>query len=716
MDASEPIFSGGGRMASVLRELAWAGTPLGPPGGWPAHWRGAVRHCLDTRLPMCLALGPERAFLCNDGFLPLRGGRSPVTLGQPVERCGVAAWEAIGPLAERVLSTGEPAMASEVLLHIERGGLLEETYFTLACDPLWDAAGRPDGVIVVAIDETARVLATRRLDLLRALVSRGFRAGTAAEACRLAAETLALWPRELPFALLYLIDADGAKARFAAAAGLSSRPALTAPAVIELTGLAAGVDLWGVGRAAAGGATVEVSGVEGVLDPVLRDPSLAPRIVFAVPIQDPASDRVAGVLVAGTNRFRPADESRAFVELVAGQLAATIANARAAERSRRLAEELVALDSTKNGFFANLDYDLRTPLEAILGWAGLMREGRLDRPGTALALELIEENAAGARRLVDDLLDASSLVAGRMRLAREPILTLAPLVERVVKSFRPAASLKGVELAAAVHADAGPVLGDRDRLQQAVWNLVSSALRATPARGRVQLRCARAGSVVELVVSDAGPGIEPSDVPRVFDRWWRTAAAPPEAGGLGLSLASEVIERHGGTIAVESGGKGKGVTFRVRLPVAAIPAKESAPAAADPRRAGLRILLVEDDAAAGNAMQRLLESHGHSVRVARSASDAEREVAASFDVLIVDLQLPDGSGLDLLPRLRVRSGEEGRSEGPPAIVLSGFGRPVDLERCRSAGFTAHLIKPVTAGELLNVIGRVTQPVGGQPAN
>jgi CheY-like chemotaxis protein len=154
----------------------------------------------------------------------------------------------------------------------------------------------------------------------------------------------------------------------------------------------------------------------------------------------------------------------------------------------------------------------------------------------------------------------------------------------------------------------------------------------------------------------------------------------------------------------------------VRLPVAAIPAPGSAPEPGDASRIGLRILLVEDDLAAGNAMQRLLESHGHTVRLARSASDAEREASASFDVLIVDLQLPDGSGLDLLPRLRVHSGANGRSEGPPAIVLSGSGRPVDLERCRLAGFTAHLVKPVTVGELLDVIGQVTQPVGGQPAN
>lgn len=737
MDASDPILPGGGRAASVLRDVRWADTPLGPPEEWPAHWLAALHRALDAYLPACVALGPEHAFLCNDGFLPLRGAKPPAALGLPAGRAAGCAWEALAPLLERVRATGEPAASDDVLFHLERAGYIEETYFTIACDPVRDAAGQVDGVIAVAIDRTTRALATRRLDLLRTLITRTLRARTEAEACRLAAETLALWPRELPFALLYLLDAGGTKARFAAAAGLSSRPALTAPAVVELTGRAAGVDLWRIGRAAEEGATVEVGGVEGVLDPVLRDPSLTPRTVFAVPIADPAADRVAGVLVAGANRFRPSDESRALAELVASQLAAAIGNALASERSRRLPAEVAALDQAKVRFFENLGADLRTPLEAILGWVELLREQRLDRPGTALALELIEENAAGARRLVEDLVDAASLVTARLRVAHEPILTLAPLVERVVKWFRPAAAMKRTELSAAVHLDAGPIVGDRERLQQVVWHLVANALRAAPPHGRVQVRCARAGSVVELVVSDTGPGLAATDVPGVFDRWWRTGGTPPAAGGLGLSLAREIVELHGGTIEVESGRRGHGVTFRVRLPVATIApqqsaawapsARESGPGDAAPREpqppaagagypAGLRILLVEDDAAAGTAMQRLLESHGHTVRLARSASDAEREGASSYDVLIVDLQLPDGSGLDLLPRLRVRAGEEGPKEAPPAIVMSGFGGSVDLDRCRSAGFTAHLVKPVTAGELLNVIGRVARPVGGPPAN
>jgi CheY-like chemotaxis protein len=341
-----------------------------------------------------------------------------------------------------------------------------------------------------------------------------------------------------------------------------------------------------------------------------------------------------------------------------------------------------------------------------------------------------------------------------LRIEPRPVTSLAQMVGMVVDSFRPAALAKNLTVETALEAGAGVVNGDLERLQQVVWNLLSNAIRFTPPGGRIQLRYARCGDHVELVVRDSGQGIAPESLPHLFERYWqgRSGERRSQGLGLGLAIAHRIIELHGGNIAASSDGEGHGATFTVTLPLysidpdqtptidhgtstadleatalstarmldAATSELEAAsstallhelPMKSDDRNTpgALRILLVEDHDGVAKACRRLLTSHGHFVvcvpSLAAATTVAER---ATFDVAICDLSLPDGSGLELLPRLRSRFARLGASGQLPAIAISGSVYDEDVARSLEAGFAAHLAKPFDEENLMKAVRQVTQ--------
>ncbi|HYX19641.1 MAG TPA: response regulator [Thermoanaerobaculia bacterium] len=378
----------------------------------------------------------------------------------------------------------------------------------------------------------------------------------------------------------------------------------------------------------------------------------------------------------------------------------------------------------KDEFLTTLSHELRTPLAAIVGWTRLLRTGRLDAPRTVQALEVIERNVASQAKLIDDLLDVSRIITGKLRLSVRRG-SLANVVAAAMDSMRPAADGKQIELRFenAVPAGEDETVGDPDRLQQIFWNLISNSIKFTPAHGRVVIALRRGDGGYEVEVTDTGQGMSPDFLRHAFDRFRQADSSVTRAHGglgIGLAIARHLTELHGGSISAESAGPGLGSRFLIRLPAVALgvdyapgPEPETFPtpaAAAVPLIAGVRVLLVEDQWDSRELMAEILRSAGCEVEVAGSVAEAlERLRAAVPDVLVSDIGMPGEDGYSLLRRIR-------QSPAPlsalPAIAVSAYAREEDRIRALSAGFQMHLAKPFEPAELLATVARAA---GERPA-
>jgi signal transduction histidine kinase len=393
---------------------------------------------------------------------------------------------------------------------------------------------------------------------------------------------------------------------------------------------------------------------------------------------------------------------------------------------RRARAEAEAANRAKDEFLATLSHELRAPLTALLGWARMLRAGRLDAAATARGLAAIDRSARVQAQLIDDLLDVSRIVTGKLGLDLRPV-RLAAVVEAAVDLVRAAAHGKGLELQSTVDASLG-LRADPDRLQQAVWNLLTNAVKFTPPGGRIDVRLARAGSAAQITVSDTGQGIAPGFLPYVFDRFRQadSSSRRPNAGlGLGLAIARELVELHAGTIRAESAGVGQGATFVVALPLAtgdvergaaASPAAlETPPDLGDtaPDVAGLEVMVVEDDADTRELLVALLEHGGARVASAASVTAALSLLDGAVpDVLVSDLAMPDEDGYDLIRAVRARPRERGGRV--PAIALTGHARREDRQHALAAGYDAHVAKPVEPVTLVQLVARLARSLDAGP--
>jgi len=389
----------------------------------------------------------------------------------------------------------------------------------------------------------------------------------------------------------------------------------------------------------------------------------------------------------------------------------------AAERSARAMAEHHS--RMKDEFLATLGHELRTPLNAILGWAHLIR--KKTEPGADIeqGLTVIERNARLQAQLIEDLLDMSRIIAGKLRLDVQPV-DVPAVVLAALEAVRPAADAKGVRIQEKIDPHGGTVSGDPNRLQQVVWNLLSNAVKFTPRGGRVAVSVEPTESHVRITVSDTGEGIDPAFLPLVFDRFRQAdASTTRQHGGLGLGLAivRHLVELHGGTVEAVSEGKGRGAVFAVNLPLRATTggrALQSGPAegTGGPARvslAGLTVMVVDDEADSCELLRRVLAEAGASVCVAGSVSDA----VAAFDgcrpdVIVSDIGMPGEDGYALLRKIRARSSAAGGRT--PAIALTAFARPEDRRQALLTGFQMHVSKPVEPAELIAAIASVTNRV------
>ena len=422
-----------------------------------------------------------------------------------------------------------------------------------------------------------------------------------------------------------------------------------------------------------------------------------------VPIFDDAG-RVTGIVGISrdiTERKR-AEESR--IELAREHAART-----EAENANRLKDE----------FLAMLSHELRTPLTAILGWSKMLMDGHVAEETRAGALASIYRNARSQAQLIEDLLDISRIITGRLRIEARPV-DLASVVEAAVASVRPTAQTKSLTIEAKLDPLAGAVSGDPDRLQQVVWNLLTNAVKFTPKGGLVEVRLARAGSQVEIAVSDTGQGIEPDFLPHVFDRFRQADSSTTRRHsglGLGLAIVHHLVELHGGAARAESAGRGQGSTFRVVLPCAACElsgeevGEESPAANANGASAaltsleGLKVLAVDDDADARQLIDEILSRCGAQVRTAASASKALEALRLWMpDVLLSDIGMPDGDGYTLIERVRALPTEHGGAT--PAAALTAYASAEDRARVLSSGYQAHLAKPIEPARLSALVAQL----------
>jgi signal transduction histidine kinase len=718
-----------------MRAHDWAATSLGTPDRWPQSLRTVVRVLLTSRFAMWMGWGPELAFLYNDSYARMTLGRKhPWALGRPVQEVWEEIWKDIAPRIRAVTEKGIATWDDALMLFLERSGYVEETYHTFSYSPLSDETGRISGMLCVVSEETERVIGERRLASLRELAATLATTSTERQVLDTVEQTLKSNQRDLPFALVYLDAESGTRAKLAAAVGID-RDHPAAPEFVDEHGESA----WPIGAAGAEPIIVdELARRFGELPTGAWDRPASRATI--VPIAKQGQERPAGFLVAGLNPYRTFDDSyHGFLRLVAGQIASSLANARAYEEERRRAEALAELDRAKTTFFSNVSHEFRTPLTLMLGPA---EDALLDEDTSAANREraaVIHRNALRLLKLVNTMLDFSRIEAGRMQASYQ-LTDLPAYSAELASNFRSAVERAGLELVVDAPPLPSRVYVDRDMWEKIVLNLLSNAFKHTFA-GRIVLRVFASGGNAVLEVEDTGVGIPAEQLPLVFERFHRVPSARSrthEGTGIGLALVQELVKLHGGRVQVES-EVGRGTLFRVTIPTGAVhlppaqlaaggpgPERSSsavyttafveealrwlpesgaatgslgdgrAPvAAADEARA--RLVVADDNADMREYVARLLRQRGWDVAtVADGASALELVRRDPPDLVLSDVMMPGLDGFELLRALR----SEPATRQLPVILLSArAGEDARVEGIE-AGATDYLVKPFSARELV----------------
>jgi PAS domain S-box-containing protein len=446
---------------------------------------------------------------------------------------------------------------------------------------------------------------------------------------------------------------------------------------------------------------------------------LGMKSAMIVPLVARGRTHGAITLVTAESEHRYDKADLALAEDLARRAAFAVDNARLYREARRARAEAEEANRAKDEFLATVSHELRTPLNAIIGWAHMLRHNKFDEPTTERAMETIERNSRSQARLIEDILDVSRIITGKLRLDVQPI-ELVPVIEAAIDAVRPAADAKEIRLQTIFDPRAGPISGDPNRLQQVVWNMVSNAVKFTPRGGRIQVRLERLNSHVEIIVSDTGQGIKADLLPHIFERFRQGDSSTTRLhGGLGLGLAivRHLVELHGGTVQAWSPGEGHGATFTVKLPLliwhGGLKHVEGAHPTADggnalenaPSLNGVRVLVVDDDPDTRAMLKVMLEQFGAEVEVSASSTEAlDRLGPWQPNVLVSDIEMPGENGYEMIRKIRALEPERGGAIA--AVALTAYARAEDRMRSLAAGYQMHLAKPVEPVELAIVIGNL----------
>lgn len=729
------FMAGAGVMATMMRNFNWAATDLGPPESWPQSLKTTVRIVLSSRYAMWMAWGPNLRFFCNDAYLPTLGLKRDWFLGSPTDKVWEEIWPDIAPRIERVLSTGEATWDEGLLLILERLGFREESYHTFSYSPLADDDGRISGMLCVVTEETERVVGERRLATLSQLAGRLASARAEVEVLDAIRDGMKAADKDVPFSLLYLYDDQG-DLRLARASGIESgHPA--APPVILPGGP------WPYDIPVAGSLIVNdlSTVVDGRLPSGFWDTS--PIQAAVISIGSKGQSGPVGCLVAGLNPYRKYDEGYAsFMELLAGQISASLAGARAFEEERRRADALAEIDRAKTLFFSNVSHEFRTPLTLMLG---PVQDALNDSSAAALdpvqrqRLEVAQRNSQRLLKLVNTLLDFSRIEAGRANANFQPT-DLSRFTAELASNFESATEKAGLKLEIDCEPLPGRVPVDRDMWEKIVFNLLSNAFKFTFEGGiSVRMHAMDDGKFAELVVRDTGVGIPSHELPRLFERFHRVENQKSrsfEGSGIGLALVHELVKLHGGSLSAES-EVGRGSSFKVRIPFASaelgtqsldadatdVPVTSRAEAyveealswlpqaaptefavsRADIAQAEMianklegRVLVADDNGDMRAYIARLLGAHWE----VQTAADGQAALAAirrsAPDLVVTDAMMPGLDGFGLLAAIR----SDPDLRDLPVIMLSArAGEESRIEGLR-AGADYYLTKPFAARELV----------------
>jgi signal transduction histidine kinase/CheY-like chemotaxis protein len=747
---AEEVFAGGGEMGSLMRAYDWSRHPLGPPQSWSPALQSTTRLLLANCTPMLLWWGPDFFSIYNDAYIPVLGDKHPHrALGRPLSECWSEVFPVLEPLVRTPLEGGPPTWMEDIQLEINRFGFVEETHFTVGYSPVPDSsvAGGIGGVLATVHEITEKVLAERRVVVLRDLGTRPAEAQSAEEACSAAAATLARHAKDIPFAAIYLVESNGERARLAAQTGTpkSETPKNETedsdalhPGLVDLTRPPS--DIWSLAACKQAEKMNVVRDLRNKIDRLPVEPwSDPPHMAAVVPIMSNIAHRLSGFLVAGISpRLRFDDAYRGFLDLASAQIATAIANARAIEEERRRVASMAEIDRAKTTFFTNISHEFRTPLTLMM--APLEDALAAPEPLPALrreGLEVAYRNSLRLLKLVNTLLDFSRIEAGRMQAVFEP-LDLAVLTGQLASVFRSAVERAGLKLIVDCPPLPESVYVDREMWEKIVLNLISNAFKYT-LEGEVAVTLRPVGKEVELSVRDTGSGISSSDLPHIFERFYRarnTRNRSHEGSGIGLALVHDLVKLNGGAIRLES-RPGAGSTFTVSIPFgsAHLPReqvgnarigapRESASSAIGaeafvreasrwtldelPRQAVLSavstadpasracIVLAEDNADMRDYLQQLL---GGAYRM-RCFADGQAALQAVLhdppDLVLTDVMMPGLDGFGLLKALR----DNAQARPIPVILLSArAGEESRLEGI-SAGADDYLVKPFSAREIL----------------
>jgi len=724
------VFQRGGELGALMRSYDWSATPLGPPESWPRSLQSIVRMMLTSRYQMWMAWGPELTFFCNDAYRPTLGVKFPWALGQPASQVWAEIWGEIGPMIDTVLTTGEATYSEGMLLFLERSGFPEETYHTFSYSPLFGDDGRIEGMFCVVVEETERVLNERRLGTVREFASAAAVSTGEAELFAAIGRELSRNTADLPFTLTYLTGSDAPRLIARSGTGDDFPPA--------------GFD-WSVRDGIDGAQMVENLAQLGTVPAGQWDKPPERALVEPIPLGSGGS--AAGFLVVGLNPYRPFDTGyRDFLDLLANQIGAALAAARAYEEERDRAAALAEIDRAKTAFFSNVSHEFRTPLTLMLGplEEAMATPADGDIRERQRQLELAHRNGVRLLRLVNSLLDFSRIEAGRVE-ARNELTDLAAFSADIASSFRSAMDKAGLAFEIVTRALPHPVSLDRDMWEKILLNLLSNAFKFT-LQGSVTVTVQPSSDpgMAEVRVADTGIGIAPEELLRLFERFHRVEGAAGrtfEGSGIGLALVQELVRLHGGAIEATS-QLGQGTEFIIRLPYGAgrlpgAPDRTSEPsrnAAAfveeamrwlpEPRdliddsggmaamvegavaggaRAGngKRVLLADDNADMRDYVARLLIAQGYAVE---TVVDGEAALAAARrqppDLILSDVMMPRLDGFGLLRAIRLDTA----LAGTPVILLSArAGEEAKVEGL-GEGADDYLVKPFAARELLARVG------------
>ncbi|MBD2773940.1 response regulator [Iningainema sp. BLCCT55] len=720
-------------MGELIRTFDWATTPVGKVEGWSYSLRTAISICLESAFPMLICWGTELVQFYNDAYIPILGIKHPQALGQRFRDCWSEVWETLEPIFTSVRETGKAVKSEDTRFIIRRYGYDEETYFSVSYSAIRNEVGQIGGVLCTVSETTQKVLGDRRLRTLRELAVNTTEARTLQAAGQVAINTLTSNRADIPFALLYLLNSQQIAQRLCET-GLGASPLNLATVDCRQN-----IGGWAFAQVMQTGQPQLVSNLRSDGSNALSQPEL-PNTALILPIAAQTQAGMSGFLVVGISPYLElSSEYRDFLELVAGQVATALTNARAYEEERKRVEALAELDRAKTTFFSNVSHEFRTPLTLMLS---PLEETLTELEGIIPAkarsqLEMVQRNGKRLLKLVNTLLDFSRIEARRTVACYEPT-DLATYTAELASIFRSAVEQAGLQLSVDCPPMPVPVYVDREMWEKIVLNLLSNAFKFT-FEGEIAVSVHQIGEQVELVVRDTGTGIAAEEIPRLFERFHRVAGARGrtfEGTGIGLSLVQELVHLHGGAIAVDS-TLGQGSTFTVRLPTgtAHLPLERlkanrtqtstasgaisyveealgwlpeesrgrreaggvnSSPASPASPASSARILLVDDNADMRDYLQRIL-SQFYEVEVVADGETALLCVQENTpDLILTDVMMPGIDGFELLRQLRC----DPKTRALPILLLSARAGEESAVEGLEAGADDYLVKPFSTRELL----------------